>query len=357
MTESEPPEAGEARTHEAEGSADSRGREDTGPGTRDPGGEAILQVENLRKTFGGIVAVDGATFEVQRGTITGLIGPNGAGKTTTFNCISGFYEPDGGEIRYDGRETQELMAPSVQERAIWITSAAIGLGLLGYVLAWWRDLSTASTVIAGVVGAAVGAGIYLGQEAVRARSDRYSRNRPFKLSEAGLVRTFQITRELQNMTVMENLMLAPKDQRGERLWQAWLRRGAVAEDEASVRVRATEMAEFLELDHLLDEYAGNLSGGQRKLLELGRVLMTDPDVILLDEPVAGVNPTLTRKLLERIETLRDEGYTFLIVEHDMEVIMNVSDTIIVMAEGRTLMEGTPEEVQEDERVVDAYLGT
>ena len=116
------------------------------------------------------------------------------------------------------------------------------------------------------------------------------------------------------------------------------------------------MLEFLEIDHLADELAGNLSGGQRKLLELGRVLMTDPELILLDEPVAGVNPTLTRKLLEQIESLRDDGYTFLVVEHDMEVIMNVSDTIIVMAEGRKLMEGTPEEVQTDERVIDAYLG-
>jgi len=316
----------------------------------------ILAVEDLRKTFGGIVAVDGASFAVEEGTITGLIGPNGAGKTTTFNLISGFYEPDGGEVRYRGSDIQELMTPSRQEQGIWVTSAGVSVGVAGLAVAAGAGLSTVGMGAGAVGGAVVGTGVYYGQEALRSRSDEYVRSRPFQLSRAGLTRTFQITRELQGMTVLENLMLAPKDQPGERLFNAWLRRDEVTRREAEVKERAREMAEFLELDHLLDEYAGNLSGGQRKLLELGRVLMTDPEVILLDEPVAGVNPTLTRKLLGQIEDLREQGYTFLVVEHDMEVIMNISDTIIVMAEGRKLMQGTPSEVQQDERVIDAYLG-
>ncbi|MFB6254989.1 MAG: ABC transporter ATP-binding protein, partial [Halobacteriaceae archaeon] len=172
----------------------------------------------------------------------------------------------------------------------------------------------------------------------------------------GLARTFQITRELQGMTVLENLMLAPQNQSGESPIYSWIFPDKVTTEEQAIREQAEEILDLLELDELKNEYAGNLSGGQRKLLELGRVLMTDPDLILLDEPVAGVNPTLTEKLLDKIQELKADGYSFCIVEHDMEVIMNISDKIIVMNEGKTLVEGTPEEVQQDERVIDAYLG-
>lgn len=316
----------------------------------------ILAVKNLRKTFGGIVAVDGATFEVDEGSITGLIGPNGAGKTTTFNLISGFYERDGGEIRYRGTDIQEFMTPSRAEAGVWTSSAGIGFGGMGLAIAGGLGMSTPGMLGGTIVGAGIGAGLYRGIEARKINSKTEYPSRPNRLSQRGLVRTFQIARELQGMTVLENMMLSPKDQRGERLREAWFNPDAVATQEAELREDAQEMLSFLEIDHLGDELAGNLSGGQRKLLELGRVLMTDPDLILLDEPVAGVNPTLTLKLLERIEALQEEGYTFLVIEHDMEVIMNVSDTIVVMSEGKKLMEGDPESVKQDERVVDAYLG-
>lgn len=319
-------------------------------------GEAILEVENLRKTFGGITAVDGATFEVEEGTVTGLIGPNGAGKTTTFNLISGFYEPDGGEVRYRGRDLQDIMRPSEAEQGIWMSASGMTFGSVGLAVAASAGASIVGIGGAALVGAGVGAGLYQAEEKFKNDYLDFRHSRPFQVSQEGLSRTFQITRELQGMTVLENLMLAPQDQRGESLVNAWFRRRSVAAEEEDVSERAVEMLEFLELDHLANEYAGNLSGGQRKLLELGRVLMTDPDLILLDEPVAGVNPALTEKLLERIEGLREQGYTFCIVEHDMEVIMNLSDTIIVMDQGKKLMEGTPEEVQSDQRVVDAYLG-
>ena len=317
---------------------------------------AILEVEALEKHFGGITAVDGVSFEVEQGAITGLIGPNGAGKTTTFNLVSGFLKPDAGTVRYDGTDIQAIMQPSRGEQAVWLGSGAITFGAAG--LAAGAAVGGSDPLLAGTTaaGAAVGAGIYVGQERYKDASSNYRHSRPYQLSSAGLVRTFQITRELQGMTVLENMMLAPSGQRGENLLVAWLRQGRVAEDERELRADAMEMLEFLELDHLADELAGNLSGGQRKLLELGRVLMTDPEIILLDEPVAGVNPTLTKKLLSQLEELREDGYTFLIVEHDMEVIMNISDTIIVMSEGDKLMEGTPAEVQSDERVIDAYLG-
>ncbi|KAA9397341.1 ABC transporter ATP-binding protein [Haloarcula sp. CBA1130] len=251
----------------------------------------LLEVDGLRKEFGGVVAVDGATFSVAEGSLTGLIGPNGAGKSTTFNCITGIHEPTGGRVTFDGQD---------------IT------GLASYTLA----------------------------------------NR-------GLVRTFQIARELSDMTVLENVMLAPGGQVGESVVRSVMPglRDEVIKAEAAVRDRAWETLEFFEIDHLAHENAGNLSGGQRKLLEMARVLMTDPEMILLDEPLAGVNPTLEEKLLERIHELRrEQGLTFLLVEHDMDVIMNNCEHIIVMHQGGVLAEGDAETITSDERVLEAYLG-
>ncbi len=182
--------------------------------------------------------------------------------------------------------------------------------------------------------------------------------RPDQIASRGLVRTFQIARELPEMTVLENLMLAPPDQVGERLWRSVVpgaRRGVV-EQERALRDRVWETLEFFEIDHLARQEAGALSGGQRKLLEMARAMMTDPDLLLLDEPLAGVNPTLEEKLLDRIHDLRDQGYTFLIVEHDMDVIMDHCEHVIVMHQGSLLAEGPPAEIRSNERVIDAYLG-
>ena len=249
-----------------------------------------LRVDGLEKQFGGITAVDGATFEVERGTITGLIGPNGAGKSTTFNLITGFHRPDAGAVYFDG--------------------------------------------------------------------DDVTGDSPHTLARKGLVRTFQIARELSEMTVMENMMLAPKGQSGEQLWRSvlpWTRGGVRAQESENLE-RTWRTLEFFELDHLWNEYAGNLSGGQRKLLEMARVLMTDPQVVLLDEPLAGVNPSLEKRLLEHLHELTDLGYTFLIVEHDMDVIMQHCEHVIVMHQGRVLAEGTPADIRDNEEVIDAYLG-
>ena len=249
-----------------------------------------LRVEELVKRFGGITAVDGATFEVEEGSLTGLIGPNGAGKSTTFNCITGVHGPTDGTIYFKGDDITGL--------------------------------------------------------------------EPYEIAQRGLVRTFQIARELEDMTVLENLMLAPKNQGGESVFRSvtpGLRNGVVSEEE-KIRERVWEMLEFFEIDHLAGEYAGGLSGGQRKLLEMARALMADPDVVLLDEPLAGVNPTLEEKLLDRIHALREEGYTFLLVEHDMDIIMNNCERIIVMHQGQVLADGTSEDIQNNEQVIKAYLG-
>lgn len=173
----------------------------------------------------------------------------------------------------------------------------------------------------------------------------------------GICRTFQIPRELKGMTVVENLMLVPPQQLGEALWNPFLRPRAVRRQEASIRDKAIEVLEFLELSEAGNQLAGNLSGGQKKLMELARTMMTDPRLVLLDEPGAGVNRTLLKRLAEAIRRLCDErGLTFLVIEHDMDFVMQLCSPIVVMSEGGVLMEGPPEDVQRDQRVLDAYLG-
>jgi neutral amino acid transport system ATP-binding protein len=252
-------------------------------------GKAILEVEGVVKRFGGILAVDGATFDVEEGSVTALIGPNGAGKTTLFNVITGFYKADRGSIRFKGREIV--------------------------------------------------------------------RRPPHLIARLGMVRTFQITKALARMPVIDNMLLAAPNQPGEQLVNLIVRPAAARRREREVRERADELLEVFQLERLRDEYAGVLSGGQRKLLEFARALMAEPAMLLLDEPMAGINPTLGARLLEHMHTLReDRGITFLFVEHDMDVVMGHSDRVIVMAEGKVIASGAPAEVRRDRRVIDAYLG-
>ena len=178
-----------------------------------------------------------------------------------------------------------------------------------------------------------------------------------EIFDAKLCRTFQIPREHFSMTVLENLMLVPPRQAGEIIWNNWFRPGRVRREEAQIRDTAEEVLQLLEMTHVRDTLAGRLSGGQKKLLELGRILMAEPTMVLLDEPGAGVNRSLMRKLVENIEWMRrQKGITFLLIEHDMDLVMNLCDPVIVMSEGSRLMQGTPEAVRGDPRVLEAYLG-
>jgi len=176
----------------------------------------------------------------------------------------------------------------------------------------------------------------------------------FQVARRGMVRTFQLTRSLARLTVMDNMLVAAKDNKGEGLWGA-LTGGWRATEDLN-EIRANELLERFGLDHMADEYAGGLSGGQRKLLEMARALMMEPDVVMLDEPMAGVNPALTQSLLKHITGLRDGGKTVIFVEHDMDVVQEISDWVVVLAEGRVIAEGPPEAIAKNRAVIDAYLG-
>ena len=180
---------------------------------------------------------------------------------------------------------------------------------------------------------------------------------PHKLFDKGLLRTFQIAHEFSSMTVRENLMMVPPRQSGEKLWNALFSRGQVAEEEERIRQKADEVLEFLTISHIADQKAGMISGGQKKLVELGRTMMVDAKVVFLDEVGAGVNRTLLNTIGDAIVRLNKErGYTFCVIEHDMDFIARLCDPVIVMAEGKVLAQGTVDQVKNDERVIEAYLG-
>jgi neutral amino acid transport system ATP-binding protein len=255
------------------------------PGVAKP--NPVLMVDEVHKSFGGLVAVDIAHLEVQRGIITALIGPNGAGKTTFFNVVTGFERPDRGRWAFDGRPVSGRPAHQIARR--------------------------------------------------------------------GMVRTFQLTKALVKMSVIDNMTLAASGQRGERFVNA-LAPGLWRHQEARIERRAEELLERFQLTHMRDEYAAALSGGQRKLLELARALMCEPRMLLLDEPVAGVNPVLRGTILDHVRRLRDAGVTIVLVEHDMDVVMGISEWVVCMAGGRIIAEGPPRSIARNRAVIDAYLG-
>ena len=181
---------------------------------------------------------------------------------------------------------------------------------------------------------------------------------PHALFHKGLLRTFQIAHEFSSMSCRENLMMVPGEQAGESLWNAWFGRGRIAQEEAALLKKADEVLDFLTISHLKDEKAGNLSGGQKKLLELGRTMMVDAKIVFLDEVGAGVNRTLLNTIADTIVKLnRERGYTFCVIEHDMDFIGRICDPVIVMAEGKKLAQGTLDEIKANDAVIEAYLGT
>jgi ABC-type branched-subunit amino acid transport system ATPase component len=248
---------------------------------------ALLTVRDLHRQFGGVRAVNGASFEVPASGITGLIGPNGAGKSTVLNVIAGSIKPTSGQIAY--REQDITGLP------------------------------------------------------------------PHKLARRGIIRTFQLSSEFSQLTVLENLLVAAPGQRGETLWQAALGKRYWRAQERAVVQRARELLARFDMTAKEDEYAGNLSGGQKRLLELMRGLMADPALLLLDEPMAGVNPSLARRIEQHLLDLRGDGLTMLMIEHELAVVERLCDPVIVMAQGRVISQGTMADVRADRGVLDAYL--
>ena len=210
--------------------------------------------------------------------------------------------------------------------------------------------STLFNVIAGVLAPTSGRVTMAGEDITGLK--------PHELFHRGLLRTFQIAHEFSSMSVRENLMMVPGGQSGESLWTAWFGRRRMADEERALAQKADEVLDFLTIDHLADERAGNLSGGQKKLLELGRTMMVDARVVFLDEVGAGVNRTLLNTIGDAIVRLnRERGYTFCVIEHDMDFIGRLCDPVIVMAEGKVLAKGRADEIMQNEAVIEAYLGT
>jgi branched-chain amino acid transport system ATP-binding protein len=248
----------------------------------------ILEISDIRKSFGSLRALDGISFGVEEKKVTILIGPNGSGKTTLINVCSGFYTPDTGTTVFSGKDITGLQ--------------------------------------------------------------------PFKVYREGLVRTFQIPALFQRLSVLENVMVAKKNNPGEGFVKS-IRRGSWARSEGATAEEAFKILETVGLIKVWDSPAGNLSGGQMKLMEIGRALISGARMMLLDEPISGVNPTLAHEIFQRILSLRDSlGLTFLIVEHRLDIALTYVDSVLAMAYGKLIASGKPQAVMTDPRVIDAYLG-
>jgi ABC-type branched-subunit amino acid transport system ATPase component len=247
----------------------------------------ILAVRDVHRDFGGVKAVDGASFSALRGHVTGLIGPNGAGKSTLLGIIAGAIKPVSGTVIFDGQDVTGLP--------------------------------------------------------------------PNKIARRGIIRTFQLSAEFSKLTVLENLLVAAPGQKGESLLGAELGRLYWGSSEDALVATARDVLDRFDMTPKENELAGTLSGGQKRLLEIMRGLMAKPKMLLLDEPFAGVNPTLAREIEKYLLDLRDEGLSMIMVEHELSVVERLCDPVVVMAQGRVISEGTMRDVTARQEVLDAYL--
>ena len=248
----------------------------------------LISVKNLKKSFGGITAVDVKELSFIKGELTSVIGPNGAGKTTFFDLISGFQNADSGDI-------------FLKEKNI-------------------------------------------------------SNSQPYKIARMGMVRTFQLTKVFDRMTVMENLLFSGSNVENDSFLRSILKLNSQKVYENSLKDKANEIMNDLNIGHMADSYARELSGGQKKLLELARAIINEPEILLLDEPLAGVNPKLAEDILTLIKKLSEDGITIVMVEHNIEAVMKISERVVVLAEGSLIADGSPNEIRTNKNVIEAYLG-
>ena len=248
-----------------------------------------LEVTNLKKSFGGIKAVDVESLNLNRNELTSIIGPNGAGKTTFFDLISGFQDSDEGKV-------------------------------------------------------------YLNNKNI-------TKSQPYAIARLGMIRTFQLTKVFDRMTVLENMMFSASTVNNDSFIKSLVRLPSQKTIEKNIKEKSFEIMKDLNIDHMANSYARELSGGQKKLLELGRSIVNDPDILLLDEPLAGVNPKLAEEILQIILNLSEKGISILMVEHNIEAVMKISQRVVVFAEGMVIADDKPENVRTDEKVIEAYLGS
>ena len=248
-----------------------------------------LEVTNLKKSFGGIKAVDVESLNLNRNELTSIIGPNGAGKTTFFDLISGFQDSDEGKV-------------------------------------------------------------YLNNKNI-------SKSQPYAIARLGMIRTFQLTKVFERMTVLENMMFSASTVNNDSFLKSLAKLPSQKTTEKKIRDKSFEIMKELNIDHMANSYAREMSGGQKKLLELGRSIINNPSVLLLDEPLAGVNPKLAEEILQIIVNLAGKGISILMVEHNIEAVMKISERVIVLAEGKVIADSTPENIRTDEKVIEAYLGS
>ena len=248
-----------------------------------------LEVTNLKKSFGGIKAVDVESLNLNRNELTSIIGPNGAGKTTFFDLISGFQDSDEGKV-------------------------------------------------------------YLNNKNI-------SKSQPYAIARLGMIRTFQLTKVFDRMTVLENMMFSASTVNNDSFLKSLAKLPSQKTTEKKIRDKSFEIMKELNIDHMASSYAREMSGGQKKLLELGRSIINNPSVLLLDEPLAGVNPKLAEEILQIILNLAGKGISILMVEHNIEAVMKISERVIVLAEGKVIADNTPENIRSDEKVIEAYLGS
>lgn len=271
----------------------------------------VLRVENVTMQFGGVVAVDDLIMEVNEGEIVALIGPNGAGKTTAFNVITGVYAPTNGQVLFDGKKVVENHPRGKMRRQY-----------KGKHLGDYKSVLEPT---------------------------------PDKLTRMGMARTFQNIRLWKSMTVFDNVLIAKHLRRSSNMFTAMFRLNA--REEARQRAEVLELLRVVGLEDVKDELATSLPYGKQRRLEIARALATDPKLLLLDEPAAGMNPQETLELAEFIREIREKFHkTILLIEHHMDLVMGIADRIYVLDFGELIAQGTPEEIQNNARVIDAYLG-